>query len=470
MCLGLPGSLPVLNDQAVELATRTGMAGREFRPSKWARKNDFYPDQPKDYQISQYDVPLNVDGRLELPMASGWDRPGPTWRRTPASPPTPAAPVESTGADYALVEDGRSGGPLVEVVSAPESGRPPRPGPTWASWGAMLVASGASDGQGEGSMRVDANVSAPVRPTSLRHPLRDQEPQLGALSRPGHRVRGRTSDRSARVRPARHAGDRQWDEGGPDRALRSKEEANDYRYFPEPDLVPLAPDAAWQERCEATRAMPSDRRALWPRPSGDHRPTPRRTRSMPSSTGSRRARDGGGHAGVPVRWPWPGPPTRSRPRARPPADSTRARSPSLLTMESGGQLSATQSKAVLERAARAGGGDPASIAKEMGFEAMGSDAWSRARRGHRRPHRPVGAFRRGDDKLMGFFTGAVMKATRGRRTARSGGGAPRSPGLTRLGDRKSSKRRRSRRDLDPGNPGAAATLRRRSRAAKGASP
>ena len=202
---------------------------------------------PKDFQISQYDQPIDADGWLELPdghpsSASS----GPTSRRTPASPPTSAATGASTAPTYSLVDYNRAGVPLLEIVSRPDlriaDGRPAYV----AELRAILVATGVSDGKmEEGSMRVDANVSVRrVGPTTLRHPLRDQEPQLAAVARAGHRVRGPPPGRPARGAASRCA--RRPATGTRTTAARtrcgSKEEADDYRYFPEPDLVPLDPD------------------------------------------------------------------------------------------------------------------------------------------------------------------------------------------------------------------------------------
>jgi aspartyl-tRNA(Asn)/glutamyl-tRNA(Gln) amidotransferase subunit B len=164
VCLGLPGSLPVLNRQAVELAIRIGLAlGCEVRPSVFHRKNYFYPDMPKDYQVSQYDEPINVSGHLELPDGSrvGIVR---------------AHMEEDTGkithvggggriheASHSLIDYNRAGVPLVEIVSEPDIRSAEQARAYVSELRAILVATGASDGKmEEGSLRVDANVS--VRP------------------------------------------------------------------------------------------------------------------------------------------------------------------------------------------------------------------------------------------------------------------------------------------------------------------
>src|SRR5579864_501505 len=165
VCLGLPGSLPVLNRQAVELAIRIGLAlGCEVRPSVFHRKNYFYPDMPKDYQVSQYDEPINVSGHLELPDGS---RVG-IVRAHMEEDTGKTAHLGGGGrihdAEYALVDYNRAGVPLVEIVSAPDIRSSTQARLYASELRAILVATGASDGRmEEGSMRVDANVS--VLPT-----------------------------------------------------------------------------------------------------------------------------------------------------------------------------------------------------------------------------------------------------------------------------------------------------------------
>ena len=156
VCLGLPGSLPVLNAHAVELAMRIGTALHcEIRPSTFARKNYFYPDQAKDYQISQYDEPINLGGWLELP---GGFRVGVT--RAHLEEDTGKLTHVGAGgrinsAHHALVDYNRSGVPLVEIVSEPDLRDAAQARAYAAELRGILVATGASDGRlEEGSMRI----------------------------------------------------------------------------------------------------------------------------------------------------------------------------------------------------------------------------------------------------------------------------------------------------------------------------
>jgi aspartyl-tRNA(Asn)/glutamyl-tRNA(Gln) amidotransferase subunit B len=423
VCLGLPGSLPVLNRAAVDLAMRIGRALHcEVRPSVFHRKNYFYPDMPKDYQVSQYDEPINVGGWLELADGS---RVGVTRAHIEEDTGKTSHQGQSGrihAADYALVDYNRAGVPLVEIVSEPDIRSATQARAYATELRAVLVATGASDGRmEEGSMRVDANVS--VRPrgaeafgtrceiknlNSLRSVARaieyEAERQIALLETGG-----------TVVQETRH-----WDEGaGRTVAMRSKEEAYDYRYFPEPDLVPLAPDAAWQAEVEASLPLlPAGRRARLAALFDDLTPAQHDQvlavvdQHLDELVLSATA------AGVPASLALAR--TANEVGAEP--DAGRRLDPSaycaLLVMEAAGDLSATQAKTVLAELVARGSGDPAAIAAELGFEAMSADSlghvvdevvaanpdeWARY----------LGGDEKDRKKLTGFFTGLIMKATRG---------------------------------------------------------
>jgi aspartyl-tRNA(Asn)/glutamyl-tRNA(Gln) amidotransferase subunit B len=417
-CIGLPGALPVLNEQAVELAMRIGASLHcDIRPSVFARKNYFYPDQAKDYQISQYDLPLNVDGWLDLP--DGF-RVGVT-RAHMEEDTGKLTHVGASGrinaADHALVDYNRSGVPLVEIVSEPDMRTSAQARAYASELRGILVATGASDGRmEEGSMRVDANVSV-RRAGSREFGTRCEIKNLNSLRSLGRAIDYEVARQIALLESGGVVAQetRHWDESaGRTEALRSKEEANDYRYFPEPDLVPLAPDAAWQDRVRSSLGpMPADRRStLVAALGGDPSAAEVDQINAVVDLGLDGLVNAASDAGAPA--------SLALVRA---ANEVAAQSEaglrldagafaSLLTMEAAGTLSATQSKAVLGALLERGGGDPAAVAKEMGFEAMGAGSlaavvdevvaanpgeWAR--------------FVDGDDKLMGFFTGKVMEAT-----------------------------------------------------------
>jgi len=266
VCLGLPGSLPVVNDPAVELVLRFAEAVNLRVPetSIFARKNYFYPDMPKDYQISQYEEPITVDGWIEIDgHRIGIER---------------AHLEEDTGktihvggggriheANYSLVDYNRAGVPLMEIVSRPDIRNAEEARAYATEVRATLLAVGASDVKlEEGSMRVDANVS--VRPRGASElGVKVEIKNMNSL-----RSLGRAIDFEIdRQIAALEAGERivqetrHWDEAdGRTHSMRTKEGSSDYRYFPEPDLVPLAPTAEMIERVRAGMPeLPSARRA-----------------------------------------------------------------------------------------------------------------------------------------------------------------------------------------------------------------
>jgi aspartyl-tRNA(Asn)/glutamyl-tRNA(Gln) amidotransferase subunit B len=264
VCLGLPGSLPVLNEKAVELAVTLGRALHcTVHRGVFARKNYFYPDMPKDYQVSQYDLPTNVDGYLELPSGQrvGIER---------------AHIEEDTGksthvggggrindAEYSLVDYNRAGVPLVEIVSRPDLATSEDAKAYVSELRAILLATAASDAKmEEGSMRVDANVS--VRRPGAELGTRCEIKNLNSLRSLGRAIEYEARrqvdllNEGTRIRQET----RHWDEaGGRTRPGRSKEEAEDYRYFPEPDLVPLEPSAAFVAAIDAAMpVLPAERR------------------------------------------------------------------------------------------------------------------------------------------------------------------------------------------------------------------
>ncbi|MEY2995192.1 MAG: aspartyl/glutamyl-tRNA(Asn/Gln) amidotransferase subunit [Actinomycetota bacterium] len=415
--LGLPGALPVLNRRAVELAMRIGLAlNCTVQPCTFHRKNYFYPDMPKAYQISQYDQPLNVDGWLELPGGKriGVER-AHLEEDTGKSTHIGGSGGRIHGSDYSLIDFNRAGVPLVEIVGRPDITSPEEARQYVTELRQILVAIGASDAKmEEGSMRCDANVSVrkPGDPLGTRCEIKNVNSvrSLGraieyearrqiALIESGEKVRQET---------------RHWDENdGRTHTLRSKEDADDYRYFLEPDLVPLVPADTWIEEVRAALPMlPRERR-----------------RRLAEATGA--AADGEavmvvvergqddyvlsvGDAGADV--------ARALVHVKeayaeqgatpvvPAADLAR-----LITMETSGALTATQAKTVLAEIVEAGGGDATAIAAAKGFEAMDTSeleamvdeaiaanaaAWAK--------------YCGGEEKAMGALVGAIMKSSKGK--------------------------------------------------------
>jgi aspartyl-tRNA(Asn)/glutamyl-tRNA(Gln) amidotransferase subunit B len=268
VCQGMPGSLPVINRRAIEFAVRTALAFdcRVNVASRFARKHYYYPDMPKNYQISQYEEPLAEEGWLELDLPGGVTR-RIGIQRLHLEEDVGKLVHEGTleTAQASLVDFNRSGVPLMETVSKPDLRSPEEAAVYLKAFRAVLVDLGVCDGNmEEGSLRCDANVS--LRPrgatafgtkveiknlNSFRNVQRALEyevkRQAEALTR-GERLVQET---------------RLWDAArGYTRSMRSKEYAHDYRYFPEPDLVPLRFDRVWIDDIRAgLPELPRARRA-----------------------------------------------------------------------------------------------------------------------------------------------------------------------------------------------------------------
>jgi len=265
VCLGMPGVLPVINRRAIEFGLRTARAlhCRINAQCRFARKHYFYPDMPKNYQISQYEAPLAEAGWLEIEVDGGGRRIGieRLHLEEDVGKLTHQGGVFET-ASASLVDFNRAGVPLMEIVSRPDLRAPAEAAEYLRTLRAILQYLGVCDGNMEaGSLRCDANVSVRRAGTtelgvkveiknmnSFRH-VRD------ALEHEAER-QARVLDAGGRVVQET----RLWN---PDRAvtvsMRSKEYAHDYRYFPEPDLVPVAPDPAWVAAIE--QALPELPRA-----------------------------------------------------------------------------------------------------------------------------------------------------------------------------------------------------------------
>ena len=262
VCLGLPGALPVINEEAVRYAVRLGLAlGADVRTfSKFDRKNYFYPDLPKGYQISQYEKPIVENGTLEIVSKDGRVR---TVRIVRAHLEEDAGKLLHQEGE-AYVDFNRAGVPLIEVVSAPDLRSPQEARAYVAELRAIAEALGISDVRmEEGSLRVDGNIS--IRPLGRE----DFGPRVEVKNVNSLRSLERALTYEAiRQREAYAEGQplegetRGWDEvRGRTYPMRSKEAENDYRYFPEPDLRPvqLAASIIEEERGRLPE-LPSDRR------------------------------------------------------------------------------------------------------------------------------------------------------------------------------------------------------------------
>ena len=419
VCLGHPGTLPVTNAEAVHFGLMIAMAlGCEVAPrSIFHRKNYFYPDLPKGYQISQYDIPLGSHGQL------GDVRIHRVHLEEDAAKLVHAGSSGRIhGAEASVVDFNRGGTPLVEIVSEPDL----RSASEAAEWARLLRATlkrlGVSDvNMEEGSLRVDANVS--IRPAG--------ESTLGTKTELKNMNSFRFLERGITAELARQEGilregsevhqetlhfDPQTGDLSP---LRSKEEAHDYRYFPEPDLVPLAPTETMLARArEALPELPAERAQRFESDLGLPAPTAKllafRSELGDYYEDALAAADGGAEPNAIANW------VTGELLARigdvEPADSRvePAALAKLVAMVSAKKVSGNAAKEVLAVLADEGG-DPEAIASERSLGmADASELDTIVDRAIEQNADAVEKIRAGNDKAIGAIMGAVMRETKGR--------------------------------------------------------
>ena len=415
--LGLPGALPVLNRRAVELAIRLGLAlNCTVQASTFHRKNYFYPDLPKAYQISQYDQPINVNGYLMLPgdVKIGIER-AHLEEDTGKSTHFGGSSGRIHGSDYSLVDFNRAGVPLVEIVSKPDIRNSDQARQYVAELRSILLAVGASDAKmEEGSMRVDVNVS--VRRSGEPFGTRCEIKNVNSI-----RAVGKAIDYEARrqIDVLESGGvirqeTRHWDDAeGRTHTLRTKEDADDYRYFLEPDLVLLDPDTEWVDAIRASLPMlPAERRARLSTITGANKESEAVyvivERGQDDYIAS--VADAGGDASRALVYVQQAFAEEGATPRVPAADLAR-----LTILERDAKVTATQAKTILSELVANGGGDAAKIAADKGFEALDTsavekmvddaiaaqpDAWAK--------------YCAGEEKALGAIVGAVMKASKGK--------------------------------------------------------
>ena len=407
--LGLPGALPVLNRRAVELAIRLGLAlNCTVQASTFHRKNYFYPDLPKAYQISQYDQPINVNGYLMLPgdVKIGIER-AHLEEDTGKSTHFGGSSGRIHGSDYSLVDFNRAGVPLVEIVSKPDIRNSDQARQYVAELRSILLAVGASDAKmEEGSMRVDVNVS--VRRSGEPFGTRCEIKNVNSI-----RAVGKAIDYEARrqIDVLESGGvirqeTRHWDDAeGRTHTLRTKEDADDYRYFLEPDLVLLDPDTEWVDAIRASLPMlPAERRARLSTITGANKESEAIYVIVERGQDDYVAAvaDAGGDASRALVYVQQAFAEEGATPRVPAADLAR-----LTILERDAKVTATQAKTILSELVANGGGDAAKIAAEKGFEALDTsaiaaqpDAWAK--------------YCAGEEKALGAIVGAVMKSSKGK--------------------------------------------------------
>ncbi len=432
VCLGLPGALPAINRRAVEHVIATGLAIDAMVPdvTRWDRKNYFYPDLPKGYQISQYDLPLASHGRLAFDTSSGPFSVGIRRAHLEEDTARLSHTVDSRGRQVSLVDFNRSGVPLMEVVTEPEIHTAEQARRYAEELRLLLLTIGASEAALEGGqMRVEANVS--LRPIGeQRFGTRTEVKNMNSF-RSVERAIGFEIERQTR---ALDAGEtliqetRGWnDERGITYPMRTKEDSSDYRYFPEPDLPPLRTDEA---RLDALRAalpeLPGARRARYRSELGL---SPYDATVLVGDLGATRLFEGALSADpalTPKRlanWITGEYLRLAKVTAISPEEGSAQRvNPGelarLVRQVEDGQLSGTSAKQVFER--HFSGGEPVeSIVQELGLRQIGAggeleQAVDDVLAAHPGAVADVAA---GKAQATGFLVGQVMKSTRGQANA-----------------------------------------------------
>ena len=411
VCLGLPGSLPVVNEQAVYFAMRLGEAVNcSVNRSVFARKNYFYPDMPKDYQISQYDLPTNTNGYLDLPEGKriGIERAhieedtGKTTHKGESG--------RISGADYSLVDYNRAGVPLIEIVSQPDIRTVDQAKSYVSELRQILLALEVSDAKmEEGSIRVDANVSVrPIDESNLR--TRCEIKNVNSLRSLGRAIEYEANrhinlydNGESPTQETRH-----WDEiSGRTRPGRSKEDAEDYRYFPEPDLVPLNPSAAELKLIkDGLPNLPAQRRKnLMDILGSDANDAVILVEREHDAFAVDAIELGGVKESI------------AKYLINNLADGMGDLSPKALAeltqMEANGDVTSTQARKILVELV-ANGGAPGEIAEHLGLKTIDANAIEKMVLDLIGEHpNEWGRYRDGDKKVQGFFVGQIMKATSG---------------------------------------------------------
>jgi aspartyl-tRNA(Asn)/glutamyl-tRNA(Gln) amidotransferase subunit B len=418
VCLGLPGALPVVNARAIHFGLMIGLAlGCELAPrSIFHRKNYFYPDLPKGYQISQYDEPLCRGGSLA----------GVRIHRVHLEEDAAKLIHVGTsgrihGSELSVVDFNRGGTPLVEIVTEPDLGSPGAAREWLELLRATLRALGVSDvNMEEGSLRADANVSLRLVGSATL----GTKTELKNMNSFRYLERGVAAE-IERQRSIIEAGGEVVQEtlhfdpsSGAITSLRSKEEAQDYRYFPEPDLVPIATTDAMLEAAAA--AMPELPAARAKRFEADLRLSAERAHQLAfrGELGDFFERALAGGAADPVTLAnWVGGELVARTGERDPADSAiePAALAELVTMLAQQRVSVNAAREVLDVLV-AQGGEPAAIVAERGLGAIEDTAGLEATVARAIESDPAAAeqVRSGNPKAIGALVGAVMRETRGR--------------------------------------------------------
>jgi aspartyl-tRNA(Asn)/glutamyl-tRNA(Gln) amidotransferase subunit B len=427
VCLGLPGALPVPNRQAIEWIMAIGLAldCEIAERSVFHRKNYFYADLPKNYQISQFDVPVCRDGHLDIFHDGETRRVG--IERAHMEEDTGKSTHVGTGgrihaAELTLLDFNRSGVPLVEIVSKPDIRSAAEARLYAQELRAVIAELGVSDARlEEGSIRFDANVS--VRPMG--------ESTLGTKVEIKNMNSFRSLERAVDFEIERQIGllesggeviqeTRHWDEeAGVTHSMRTKEGSSDYRYFTEPDLVPMHMDREWVERVRATLPeLPAERRARYVEIGLDSDQAGILSDSVPALRDIFEAAIAAGAPPRPAANWLIGEVTGWLRRVDPDPVVVPLTGPQLaelVAMVEEGIVSSSAAKEVLE-GVLAGEGDPREVAVTRDLIQISDSSALEAAVDEVIAANPdaLASYRAGETKVLGFLVGQVMKATQGR--------------------------------------------------------
>jgi aspartyl-tRNA(Asn)/glutamyl-tRNA(Gln) amidotransferase subunit B len=421
VCIGMPGVLPVLNKKALEFAIRTGLATdctiSEY--SRFARKNYFYPDLPKGYQISQFENPICEHGHIDIIVDGAARRIGITRIHMEEDA---GKNIHEGGGGYSFVDLNRAGVPLMEIVSEPDIRGPKEAAEYMKKLRTILRYLGVCDGNmDQGSLRCDANVS--VRPEGQKEfGTRAEVKNINSFRFVEKAIE---YEIKRQIRMVEDGGKvvqetRLWNaEKGITESMRSKEEAHDYRYFPEPDLVPIKADRSWVEQIRASLPeLPDARKKRFVSDFGlPEYDADLLTSEKPVAQWFEEAVRAGGQPKAVSNWMM-GDLMRLLNEDNRSIDEcplTPERLAGMLTLVDKGTISGKIAKTVFEEMYRTGK-DAGTIVKEKGLVQISDSSEIEKLVDEVIAKHPgeVERFKGGDEKLLGFLVGQVMKASKGK--------------------------------------------------------
>jgi len=421
VCIGMPGVLPVLNKKALEFAIRTGLATNcsISAYSRFARKNYFYPDLPKGYQISQFENPICERGYVEIIVDGAVRRIGITRIHMEEDA---GKNIHEAAGNYSFVDLNRAGVPLMEIVSEPDIRGPKEAAEYMRKLRAILRYLGVCDGNmDQGSLRCDANVS--VRPVGQKeYGTRAEVKNINSFRFVEKAIE---YEIKRQIHVLEEGGKivqetRLWDaERGITESMRSKEEAHDYRYFPEPDLVPIRAEQAWIDQIRASLPeLPDAKRERFAAEYGlPEYDADLLTSEKTAAEWFEEAVRAGGQAKAVSNWMM-GDLTRLLNEDNRNIDESPlkpAQLAAMLGLIDNNTISGKIAKTVFEEMYRTGR-DAEAIVREKGLVQISDEsAIEKAVDDVLAKHRnEAERFRQGEEKLLGFFVGQVMKAMKGK--------------------------------------------------------